>query len=251
MGLFTVALLFPLAGLGAAVGPWKLDGDMPGSTAAAVRTSVGLTALAMGIVVVAGTPAAWYLARRARWDRWIWEGALLLSVLLPPLALGILLSLAYGSGTSVGRLLLWLGVPTANSPAAFVMTQVYVAMGYFVLAARSAFAMVPHELEQTAALLGLPPRRVFWQITFPLAQLGLGVALSLAWVRALGEFGAVMVTSYFPAGMPVQLWVDLQDAGLAAVMPLLLVFLLCSLPLPWLIHLVALRRDASSRERGA
>jgi molybdate/tungstate transport system permease protein len=70
--------------------------------------------------------------------------------------------------------------------------------------------------------------------------------LSLAWVRALGEFGAVMVTAYYPSGMPVQIWINLQDAGMPAVMPLLVVFLLTAMPLPWVIHLLAQRRHADA-----
>jgi molybdate/tungstate transport system permease protein len=66
--------------------------------------------------------------------------------------------------------------------------------------------------------------------------------LSLVWVSALGEFGAVIVTAYYPTGMPVQIWVNLQDAGMPAVMPLLVVFLLSALPLPWLILIIAQRR---------
>jgi hypothetical protein len=57
-----------------------------------------------------------------------------------------------------------------------------------------------------------------------LAKLGLAAALSIAWVRALGEFGALMVTAYYPSGMPVQIWVNLQDAGMPAVMRLLVIF---------------------------
>ena len=100
--------------------------------------------------------------------------------------------------------------------------------------------------ERVAALLGSKPLGVFRRITFPLAKLGLAAALSLAWVRALGEFGAVIVTAYYPAGMPVQIWVNLQDAGMPAVMPLLVVFLLTALPLPWLIHLIAQRRSSNA-----
>src|SRR5260370_23927731 len=77
--------------------------------------------------------------------------------------------------------------------------------------------------------------------TLPLAGLGLAVALSIAWVRAIGEFGAVVVTAYYPSGMPVQLWVNLQSFGLPAVMPLLVVFLAAALPLPWLVHVLAQR----------
>jgi hypothetical protein len=46
--------------------------------------------------------------------------------------------------------------------------------------------------------------------------------------------------------MPVQIWVNLQDAGMPAVMPLLVVFLLTALPLPWLIHLIAQRRSSNA-----
>jgi molybdate/tungstate transport system permease protein len=57
----------------------------------------------------------------------------------------------------------------------------------------------------------------------------------LAWVRAIGEFGIVLIIAYFPQGLPVRLWVDLQDQGIQAVFPLLAIFLIVALPLPlWL-----------------
>ena len=84
-------------------------------------------------------------------------------------------------------------------------------------------AAVPHDLERIAALLGLKPWQVFRRVTFPLSRVGLAAALSLAWVRALGEFGAVVVTAYYPSGIPGQMWINLQDAGMPAVMPLLTV----------------------------
>jgi molybdate/tungstate transport system permease protein len=243
---FMLVLLYPLLGLGAPVGAWQWDGSIPGSTASAVRTSLVLTALALLIDVLLGTPVAWYLARTAGRDRILWEAAVLISVLMPPLALGILLSLAFGPQTALGGWLLRIGVPTSNSSAAFAATQVYASIGYYILAGRAALAAVPRDLERTAALLGSPPLQVFRRVTFPLAKLGLAAALSLAWVRALGEFGAVVVTAYYPSGMPVQIWVNLQDAGMPAVMPLLVVFLLTALPLPWLIHLLAQKRTANA-----
>jgi hypothetical protein len=42
--------------------------------------------------------------------------------------------------------------------------------------------------------------------------------------------------------MPVQVWINLQNAGIPAVMPLLVIFLLTALPLPWLVHILAQRR---------
>ncbi len=241
---FTLVLLYPLSGLLAPVGHWQWNGSIPGSTTSAVRISLVLTGVALMLDVVLGTPVAWYLARHAGRDRIVWEAAVLISVLMPPLALGILLSLAFGPQTLFGAWLLRVGVPTTNSPIAFATTQVYVSVGYYIIAARAALAAVPRDLELIAALLGLKPWDVFRRVTFPLARLGLAAALSIAWVRALGEFGAVIVTAYYPSGMPVQIWVNLQDAGMPAVMPLLVVFLLTALPLPWLIHLLVQRHPA-------
>jgi molybdate/tungstate transport system permease protein len=246
---FTLALLYPFFGLTAHVGAWQWDGSIPGSTMAAAKTSIILTGVAIALDVALGTPVAWYLAHHSGRDRILWEAAVLISVLMPPLALGILLSLAFGAQTTIGEWLLRIGVPTSNSPVAFTATQVYVSLGYYIVAARAALAAVPRELELTAALLGSQPLQVFRRVTFPLARLGLAAALSLAWVRALGEFGAVIVTAYYPTGMPVQIWVNLQDAGMPAVMPLLVVFMLSALPLPWLIHIIAQRRVANGLMR--
>ena len=129
-----------------------------------------------------------------------------------------------------------------NSATAFITTQVYVGMGYYVLGAVAALDAVPAMLQKQAALLGLTPMKVFLRVTLPLSRLGLAVALSIAWVRAIGEFGAVVVTAYYPSGMPVQLWVNLQSFGLFVVMPLLVVFLSVALPLPWLVHVLAQRQ---------
>ncbi|MHB1951279.1 MAG: ABC transporter permease subunit [Acidiferrobacteraceae bacterium] len=239
--LTILVLLYPLIGLGVPVGPWQWRGGAPGSTAAALRVSISLTGIALLIVVLFGTPIAWYLARSRGLRRRLLEGAVLISVLMPPLALGLLLSLALSPRLALGRWLVVVGMPMSNSAPAFVVTQVYAAIGYYVIAARAAFEQAPRELEDVAALLGAGPWRVFWDVTFPLARLGLAAALSLAWVRAIGEFGAVVITAYYPAGIPVQLWVDLQDSGLPSVMPLLVIFLLTALPLPWLMQLFARR----------
>ena len=243
---FTLALLYPLAGLAAPVGRWQWDGSIPGSTASAVTVSLLLTGIALLFDIILGTPVAWYLARSPGRDKVIWEAAVLISVLMPPLALGILLSLAFGPEMPPGAWLMRMGLATSNSPLAFVATQFYVSVGYYIVAARAALAAVPTDLERTAALLGLKPWQVFRRVTFPLARLGFAAAVSIAWVRALGEFGAVIVTAYYPSGMPVQIWTNLQDAGMPAVMPLMLIFLLTALPLPWAVHLMAQRRQINA-----
>lgn len=238
-GLFAVALLYPFTALFARIGPWQWGPEVRDPALASVRVSLLLTGLAMIIIVALGTPVAAYIARCSSRERLVWQALLLIPILLPPLALGILLTLAFGPYGSVGAWLERYGIVMTNSATAFVTTQVYVGMGYYVLGAVAALDAVPVMLQKQAALLGLTPPKVFFRVTLPLARLGLAVALSLAWVRAVGEFGAVVVTAYYPSGMPVQLWVNLQSFGLPAVMPLLVVFLAIALPFPWLMHVLA------------
>jgi molybdate/tungstate transport system permease protein len=240
--LFALALLYPFTALLARIGPWQWGSDVRGPALASVRVSLLLTGLAMVIIIAVGTPVAAYIARCSTRERLWWQAILLVPILLPPLALGILLTLAFGPYGTIGAALEHLGLRMTNSPAAFVLTQVYVGMGYYVLGAVAAFDAVSTILQKQAALLGLTPAKVFLRVTLPLSRLGLAVALSIAWVRAIGEFGAVVVTAYYPSGMPVQLWVNLQSFGLPAVMPLLIVFLAVALPLPWLVHVLAQRK---------
>ena len=242
------ALLYPLTGFFAHIGPWQWAGETRAAGLASVRVSLELTTAAMAIIVALGTPMAVYVAGCGVRERLLWQGLLLIPILLPPLALGILFSLAFGPGSPLGAALARMGMETTNTPAAFVATQVYVGTGYYVLGAAAALGAVPASLRGQAALLGASPQQVFWRVTLPLARLGLAVAVSVTWIRTLGEFGAVAVTAYYPAGMPVQLWVNLQSFGLPAVMPLLLVFLTVALPLPWIVHVLAeLDRDRGAR----
>lgn len=242
VSLFALALLYPFSALFARIGPWQWGPDVRGPALASIRVSLLLTGLAMTIIIAIGTPVAAYIARCRARERLLWQAFLLFPILLPPLALGILLTLAFGPYGSVGAWLEHYGVAMTNSAAAFTMTQVYVGMGYYVLGAVAALDAVPVTLQRQAALLGLTPIKVFLRVTLPLSRLGLAVALSIAWVRAIGEFGAVVLTAYYPSGMPVQLWINLQSFGLPAVMPLLVAFLAAALPLPWLIHVLAQRR---------
>jgi molybdate/tungstate transport system permease protein len=241
-GLFAVALLYPFTALFADVGRWQWGSEVRTPALSSIRVSLMLTAVAMVVVVAVGTPVAAYIARCRSRERLVWQALLLIPILLPPLALGILLTLAFGPYGSVGAWLDRYGIVMTNSSPAFVTTQVYVGMGYYVLGAVAALDAVPAILQKQAALLGLAPIQVFLRVTLPLSRLGLAVALSIAWVRAIGEFGAVVVTAYYPSGMPVQLWVNLQSFGLPAVMPLLVVFIIVALPLPWLMHVMAQRK---------
>ncbi len=208
----------------------------------AIATSVlyGLTALAA--IALLGTPLALWLANAKGRLHNAAQLFLLLPLLTPPLALGILLAAFYGPIGPLGALLGRFGVIIGNNPAAFLLAGIYAGLPTYVVAARAAFAEIPPELAESALTLGVTRRQIFRHIMLPMARDGLGAALALAWVRGVGELGIVLIFAYFPQGMPIRLWVNLEDSGLDATFPLLWVFLLAALPLPlWLLRRSARR----------
>ncbi|HWS82787.1 MAG TPA: hypothetical protein VN207_00860, partial [Ktedonobacteraceae bacterium] len=63
---------------------------------------------------------------------------------------------------------------------------------------------------------------LFWRVSLPLASGSIIAGLILAWMRALGEFGATVVLAYHPYTIPVFTFVQLSGSGVAGVLPLAL-----------------------------
>jgi molybdate/tungstate transport system permease protein len=226
-------LTVPLFGL-ATGGDW-LHATISPDDLRAIFTSLAGGGVALVLIFCAGTPLAFCLARGKGRISALAEALVLIPMLMPTLAIGILLAAFYGPEAPAGAALARIGLVLTNSPAAFVLAAVYAALPTYVIAARAALSEIPPELEDVARTLGQSGVKLFFRVSLPLAQRGLAAALALAWVRAMGEFGIVLIIAYFPQGMPVRLWVDVQELGVPAVFPLLAVFLAAALPLPlWL-----------------
>ena len=198
----------------------------------AVFVSLGLSSVSTALIVLLGTPLALWLARTVSGWRTGVESLVLVSLLTPPLAMGILLVTAYGPYGTVGEGLARVGLMLTNNIPAFILAQLDGGLAYYVLGARTAFEAIPRSLEEAARGLGCSSRQAFWRVTFPMVRRGLASALAIVWVRVIGEFGIVMVFAYFPQGIPVKLFVNLQNEGVDAVYALLWLLLLVTLPFP-------------------
>lgn len=198
----------------------------------AIAVSVGPGVLALGIIILIGMPVAWWLSQATGRKQVIGELLVMIPLLTPPLAMGILLVSAFGPYGVFGRWISLFGVTLVNNPAAFVLAQVYGALPYFIVVARSAFATVPKTILEAGQTLGASPWNRFRFLTLPLALPGLASAATLAWGRAAGEFGIVMIFAYFPQGIPVKLYTNLQNDGVDAEYTLLWMLLIVTLPLP-------------------
>ena len=244
-----LALLGPVITLATHISPGAARTALtsPGALEPLV-VSVESGAVTLAVLLLLGTPLAWLLARgRLPFPR-VWEAGLLLVLLLPPLVIGLLLVFMVGPFTPVGRGLEALHLSASNTFLALVIAQVYESAPYYVLGAQAAIGSVDPRLEQQAALLGDRPWRVLRRVTLPLAGPGLAMALAVAWARAMGAFGAVIIVAYHPYGLPLQIWTTLQETGLDSALPFAVVLLVVALPLPLAAYVWSAR--AQRRRRG-
>ena len=211
-------------------------------------TSVESGVITLAVLLVLGTPLAWKLARGSLPFPRFWEAGVLCSLLLPPLVIGLLLVFMVGPYTPIGELLGHVHLSATNTFLALVIAEVYESAPYYVLGAQAAFAAVDPAIEEQAALLGDRPSRVARRVTLPLAAPGLAMALAVAWARAMGAFGAVVIIAYHPYGIPLQIWTTLQETGLSTALPFALVLLVVALPLPLAAYIWSAR--AGRRRRG-
>jgi molybdate transport system permease protein len=155
-----------------------------------VRVASGATML----VVAAGLPTALVLARVRFPGKGLISGVLVLPLVLPPTVLGYVLLELLGRKATLG---IWweraFGGPLVFHWSGAVLASAVAAFPLFLLPARSAFEGVDPALEDVARLLGRREGSVFLGVTLPLAWKGLAAGATLAFVRAMGDFGATLM----------------------------------------------------------
>ena len=155
-----------------------------------LATALAATVLVAPMAIVLG----WILVREEFPGKAVVEATVLLPLVLPPVATGLILLEILGRRGPIGGFLHdHLGIDIAFTWRGVVIAMAVMAFPVFVLAARTAFEAVDPRLEHVAATLGSSPARVFTTVTLPLAWSGLLGAGVLAFARAVGEFGATML----------------------------------------------------------
>ncbi len=156
--------------------------------------TVKLAAVTTLILLVVGTPLAWWLARsRAWWSEAV--GALVaLPVVLPPTVLGFYLLIALGPDSPLMAPLQALGVRTlAFTFTGLVIGSVVYSLPFAVQPLRNAFRAIGRENLDAAATLGASGWQAFVRVALPLSAPGYAVAAVLSFAHTIGEFGVVLM----------------------------------------------------------
>lgn len=159
-----------------------------------VALTLALAGLTTAILVVVGTPVAWWLARsKARWK----EGAaavVALPLVLPPTVLGFYLLIALGPAGPGGWLAgLWGARTLAFSFPGLVIGSVIYSLPFMVQPLRAAFAGIGEEPIEAAKTLGASSWQSFLRVAVPLARPGFVGGALLSFAHTVGEFGAVLM----------------------------------------------------------
>jgi sulfate transport system permease protein len=226
MGYLSVVVLLPLAALiwasraGGLGSIW--DAATQPEAVAALKLTLGLAAICALINAVTGTAIAWTLVR----DRFRGKGAvdavIDLPFALPTIVAGLTLLALYGPGGPFG-------IDVAFTRTGLLFALLFVTLPFVVRAVQPVLLELDSEMEEAAASLGAGSFAIFRRIVFPNLLPAILSGVALAFARAVGEFGAVVLISgnlpFKTEAASVYIFGQLQasnESGAAAVSVVLL-----------------------------
>ncbi len=231
----------------------------------AIRLSIVTTAVTLVLVALFAVPVGYALSR------YRFPGAVLvdvvvdLPIVLPPIVVGVSLLVLFGtpSGRWIQGLewpgfvaewidrytwLRWLGEKPFEfvyTPKGIVLCQFLVSASYGIRAAKSAFDAVDVRLEELALTLGCTRSRAFRMVVLPMARNGLAAGAVMAWARAVGIFGPLMVfAGAVPMRtevMPTSIYLELSVGRIEPALAIAMLMLALAMVALTTIHLLGLR----------
>jgi len=185
----------------------------------ALVISIEASAISLAIMAFLGIPLGYLLARADLPLKRMWITLVFLPMVVPDLAAGILLLRTFGPYGSIGKALDAKSIALTNNLAGIVLAQLFVAAPFAIISSTASFAGVERKFEMAAATLGDSQWHIFRRISLPLAWPGIAAGLTLAWIRAMGEFGSTLIVAYNPHSLPVYMWIKFESDGLNGAMP--------------------------------
>ena len=160
----------------------------------AIIVTIKLAIVSTSILILIGTPIAWWLSQTKFKFKAVLEALIALPLILPPTVLGFYLLITLGSNGPIGKLLESLG----GSSIAFTFTGLVVgsviySMPFVVQPLQNSFSSVGRKPLEVAATLGASKIDRFFSVAVPLSRSGFITAAVLGFAHTVGEFGVVLM----------------------------------------------------------
>ena len=160
----------------------------------AIIVTIKLAIVSTSILILIGTPIAWWLSQTKFKFKAVFEAIIALPLILPPTVLGFYLLITLGSNGPIGKLLEFLG----GSSIAFTFTglvigSVIYSMPFVVQPLQNCFSSVGRKPLEVAATLGASKIDRFFSVAVPLSRSGFITAAVLGFAHTVGEFGVVLM----------------------------------------------------------
>ena len=226
--VLVLLLTIPLVALALSASPTDIRAGVASPLfGSALWLSLRTTIASLVIIVLTGTPLAWWIATSPSRLARVIEVITDLPIVIPPAVIGVALLQAFGRRGLLGPVLSGAGLDVPFTERAVLLAQIVVSAPFFVQAAANAFRRIDIDMLIVARSLGASPTAAFFRVAVPVALPGLVVGASLAWARALGEFGATLLFAGNLTGrtqtMPLAILTALEsDVRLAVVFSLVL-----------------------------
>lgn len=239
-GVLLLYYLVPLVSLFLSVPAGEVLARMNNPTIVdSATTSLLSASISTVIATLFGLPLAYWLARTNGGVTKIVLAVVAFPLVLPPTVGGIVLLTVFGPSSPLGEAAIAAGFPLTRSLAGVVLAQTFVASPFVVVIVKTAFESVDQTLEYASRSLGKSRWTTARNVTLPLAGPGILAGITLAFARAIGEFGATMMLSYYPRTMPVQIWVAFIELGLHNAYPVAMLLVLIAAAVLLILNTVA------------
>ena len=160
----------------------------------AISVTIKLALLSTAILIVIGTPLAWWLSQTKFKFKVVFEAIIALPLILPPTVLGFYLLMTLGSNSPLGRFLESFGVSSiAFTFSGLVVGSVIYSLPFVVQPLQNSFSSVKSQSLEVAATLGASKLDRFFTVAVPLARSGFVTAAVLGFAHTVGEFGVVIM----------------------------------------------------------
>jgi len=183
----------------------------------AIRLSLISCSITAVLSVWIAVPIGYLMSRYPFRGKSVLDATLDIPIVLPPLVIGLSLLILFR--TPVGRLIERF-LPVTYAVPGIILAQWMVGCAFAVRTMRTTFDQISPRQEQVALTLGCSQSQAFWQIVLPQARRGILAAGTLAWARALGEFGPILIfcgaTRMRTEVMPTSVFLELSVGNIEA-----------------------------------